>query len=316
MNIDTKKRPSYIDEIKLLIDSFKHQEAITVCEKEIIEDPHDTEALDQMVSIFIDFFDRTQGPPLNRLKMIAMAMRYGRRIDELSNHYFKHMKVFLKGKQRREIPGQIAIGLGPGRNGSTSLAALLGSAHDSYATHEVSPMVYLPPTEEQTKFHLRRIQLLSDYYSLVSDTSHWMLYIRAAILKHFPNVKFIVLKRPPEEIVDSFERVKGNNNHWQDHKGEHWKKTYWDVCYPSYPADDRLEFAEQRRAQIARYVSDYYGLCDKLPKSNRLTISLERLSSKGAQEIGDFLGMPLTTAIVHKNRGGTGDSTSQQRREF
>jgi len=92
-------------------------------------------------------------------------------------------------------PGQIVLGLGSGRCGSTSLSALLGAIEGSCATHENPPLIYWRPEKAQLDFHMRRFKLLSEFFPLVFDASHWWLRAIDRFFTDFPNGKAIGLHR-------------------------------------------------------------------------------------------------------------------------
>src|SRR5579862_2553024 len=129
--------------------------------------------------------------------------------DELAADYFSNLETLLGEMPRLEKPGQIVIGLGPGRCGSTTLAAILGTVANSCCTHETPPPIYWTPQREQIAFHCRRLGMLADRYSLVSDVSHWWLNALERVFEEFPEAKAVGLVRDPGECAVSFMRIQG-----------------------------------------------------------------------------------------------------------
>src|ERR1700760_1078087 len=65
--------------------------------------------------------------------------------EELSKAYFENLDILLRYRQRLRTPGRIALGIGSGRSGSTSLAAMLATIAGSCCTHENPPLISWKP---------------------------------------------------------------------------------------------------------------------------------------------------------------------------
>ena len=308
--------PDLAIEVDGKIASGHYDEALALCSEQVRRDPLNVEWQDKCIQVMLDFIRSARPKPDTKLKILSDALRFGRRIDEIAPLYFPALRLSISDRPPLAQPGILAIGLGPGRNGSTSLAALLGSNEDSISTHEVFPMIHFPPTSEQIRFHLMRFKLLLERFPLVAETSHWMLYIRDALLKRFPDVRFVVLHRPVDQIVDSFIRVKGRANHWQESGDPHWNASFWDRCYPHYPALHPDDPEESRRRQIERYAREYYLNCRSIPDANRIDLQLDEIKSGGLSKLEEFIGIPLSSERAHLNRKTVQDSIDRQKGEF
>ncbi|HVY15755.1 MAG TPA: sulfotransferase [Rhodopila sp.] len=181
----------------------------------------------------------------------------------LADAYFRNLEQVLRSRPKRARPGRIVIGLGSGRSGSTSLTALLATIPDSCSTHENPPLIDWTPHEAEVRFHIRRLGMLADHYSVVADVSHWWLNALDTVLEAFPDALAIGLFRNADKCAQSFMRVKGHGrgsfNHWAPAGNGVWRPSVWDRSYPSYPLPhdagtnpDRVKYE-----MITRYVRDY-----------------------------------------------------------
>ena len=172
-------------------------------------------------------------------------------------------ELALQGKTSSRLAGQVVIGIGPGRCGSTSLSQMLGTIPDSCCTHEGPPPIFWQPMLEQVEFHVRRFALLAQYHSVVSDVSHWWLNAVDQVWERLPEANVIGLVRDPEECAESFMRIqgfgKGSLNPWAAPGHDFWQAGGWDATYPSYPVPDLAKHDPDRvkLEQITRYVREY-----------------------------------------------------------
>ncbi len=200
---------------------------------------------------------------VGRSRLILRIIENAFPTERLSSEYFRNMDVLLQTKPKRAAPGKVMLGIGSGRSGSTSLAALLGTVDGSCCTHENPPIIDWTPNQAQIQFHIRRFRILADYFSLVADVSHWWLNTLDVFFEHFPESRVVGLFRDVDACTRSFMNVKGSGrgtlNHWAPHGNGIWSATAWDRAYPTYPVPDYAE-KEPDRAKyemIARYVQDY-----------------------------------------------------------
>ncbi len=235
----------------------------------------------------------------------------------LTAAYFENLENLLKMKRRRPLPGKIAIGLGTGRCGSTSLVALCATVDGSCCTHENPPLIYWAPEDAQLQFHLRRFKYLADYFSLVFDASHWWLNASENFFNHFPDAKVIGLYRDVETCTQSFMTIKkrgrGSINNWVAAPNDIWRLTPWNSTYPTYrvPAKAEHDPDAAKFELIRRYIEDYNvqlrALAGRLP-NNVLLVRTEDLSLAGKQEeIFDFIGCTGRVSNLVLNKGTVAD---------
>ena len=186
-------------------------------------------------------------------------------------------------------PPQIVFGLGSGRCGTQSLAALLNDQQGARVWHEVlGPAVAWEGGHRAVDEVLRRF-LLHAEAKLVGDVASYYLPYVQQILAACPRVRFVCLKRDREETVASFLTKTARKNHWMTHDGTQWKRTPWDTCFPKYPASSKAE-------ALGLYWDDYYRraaeLETSLPQGFRVFSIAELNTEEGQHAILEFLGIP------------------------
>lgn len=242
--------------------------------------------------------------------------------ENLAAEYFRNLEHLLKARKRRKAPGQVLIGLGTGRSGSTSLSALLATIDGSCSTHENPPLIFWRPEPEQLEFHMRRFKLLVDYFALVTDVSHWWLPALNTFLKHFPNGRILGLHRDLRQCVRSFMVIRGYGwgswNHWVPYGNGIWISHLWDPTYPTYPAPDYSSKNPDRAKNelITRYVTEYNDQlaywADRLPDQVML-IKTEALNEPTTQrKIFNFAGNPGRLTELNLNLQSVSDAENQQ----
>lgn len=205
--------------------------------------------------------------------------------------------------------GQLIIGIGTGRSGSTSLVKFLQKQHGALVSHERPPRLPWLPNTQRLKFHLRLFEHLLAANRLVGDVSHWWLPYLHHVFDANPNVKVIALQRDREQTIRSFEKVKGfgdgSVNHWYNHRGVGWRQNIWDECYPSYGTKDRFE-------AIGLYWDAYYETVKEwqLRKPGQIFLApVDILNSReGQDELLTFLGVGervYASTEVRYNESGT-----------
>lgn len=237
--------------------------------------------------------------------------------DALTAAYFENLELLMKSRRPRQSDGQIVLGLGTGRSGSTSLVEILTTVQDSCCTHENPPLVSWTPQKIELDFQIRRFERLSRYYSLIADVSHWWINVLDEVLNHFPNAKAIGLFRDAESCVKSFMQIKGfgrgSYNHWVPHGNGIWAAARWDPTYPTYPVPNGAEYSPDRAKSelIAQYVRDYnrklHLIASRAPE-RILLVETEKLGLPETQTaILDFVGLSGKTADGRRNVGTTID---------
>ena len=256
--------------------------------------PYDVEAMQRTAIRLLDEM-RLSAPqePEEKCRRILGAIQSSYPTKELADEYFSALELALGDKQRLDAAGQVVIGIGPGRCGSTSLSQMLGTIPNSCCTHEGPPLIFWRPSSEQVAFHIRRFHMLTKYYSVVSDVSHWWLNAIDQVWDQIPEAKVIGLVRDPDECASSFMRIQGfgqgSLNPWAPCGHSFWKSGLWDSTYPSYPIPDLSKNDPDRvkLEHITRYVREYNAQMTKLseghPKSVKL-VRTEAISSPDVQE--------------------------------
>jgi hypothetical protein len=255
-------------------------------------DPYDKPSCERIASTLLG--EMRKGPERGTLETCQRLLEIiglGYPTEDLAAEYFSNLEILLGGMPRLEHPGQLVIGLGPGRCGSTSLAAMLGTVANSCCTHETPPLIFWTPRREQIDFHIKRFRMLADYYVLVADVSHWWLNAIERIFDEFPETKVIGLMRDPDDCATSFLRIqgfgKGSYNPWATHANGVWRSGHWDPTYPSYPppsdADKRPDRAKLEL--ITRYVREYNAQVETMARNAPDRVKLVRTEDLGKDSV-------------------------------
>ncbi len=190
--------------------------------------------------------------------------------EALTRAYFENLDSLLAQRPVRRTPGTIVIGIGSGRNGSTSLAGLLSTIEGSCCTHENPPLMCWTPRAEETRFHLKRLERLAEYFPVVVDVAHWWLNAMPKLLSWFPDARVIGITRNAESCARSFLKIKGAGvgscNHWVPFGNGIWSAERWDPTYPTYPVPDLAwEDPDGAKLQLVmRYVREYNAAVEAL----------------------------------------------------
>jgi hypothetical protein len=242
---------------------------------------------------------------VGRSRLLLQTIKYSSPTECLSLEYFRNLETLLQARPKRTRPGKVLLGIGSGRCGSTSLAAMLSMVEDSCCTHENPPLLDWAPEDAQLKFHIRRFKLLADHYSLVADVSHWWLNALDVFFESFPTSKVVGLFRDVDECVESFMNIKGHGrrsfNHWAMDGHGTWIPHRWDSTYPSYPVPSYSKSQPDRAKyeMIARYVEEYNAAMQ-----DRAARQPERMVLVRTEELDD----PATQEMIFGLAGAPGKS--------
>jgi hypothetical protein len=251
-------------------------------------DPSDRTALEHLAERSFDVHGKEE--PLgtvSRGRLILRIIEEGFPTPKLAAEYFCNLEYLLRTRGKREGCGQVVLGLGTGRCGSTSLAALLATVEGSCCTHENPPLIFWTPQQEQVQFHMKRLTILADYFSLVCDVSHWWLNVLDTFFTYFPTSKIIGLIRDVDECVRSFMTIKGYGwgswNHWVPYGNRIWIAAGWDPTYPTYsvPSYSWINPDRVKYELIARYVREYNARLAAVAEQNPSRILLVRTKELG-----------------------------------
>jgi hypothetical protein len=275
-------------------------------------DPSDRTALAHLAEQSFDVHGEEE--PLgtvSRGQLILEIMEQGFPTPNLSAEYFRNLEHLLRARIKREGCGHVVLGLGAGRCGSTSLAALLAMLEGSCSTHENPPLIFWTPQQEQVQFHMKRLTILADYFSLVCDVSHWWLNVLDSFFTYFPAGKIIGLIRDTDECARSIMRTRdygwGSWNSWVPYGNGIWIAEFWDPTYPTYsvPSYSWINPDRAKYELIARYVREYNARLAVLAEQNPARIMLvrtEELSEPATQRrIFDFVNVTGRVSAIKLN---------------
>ena len=265
------------------------------------------------------------GGTAGRAQYILYTMALSLPSKALVDAYFENLQEFLRPYPKLDRPGRVVLGLGTGRCGSTTLSAAFRDRPGLCGTHENPPYVNWTPLAAQVDFHVRRFQLLTQYFSVVFDAAHWWLNLQQRIFAAFPDSKLIGLVRETDSCVSSILKFQGRgagslNYYATPHNGL-WRPGLWDPTYPSYsvpagvlPGSD--EAFATKRAMITQYVADYNreltALADRHPQ-RVLIVRTEALNAPETnQRLSDFVGRPIVMPAARN----VGNNVEGARPEF
>jgi hypothetical protein len=225
------------------------------------------------------------------------------------NHQLDNAQTIPVTKNTEESR-TILVGIGTGRCGTKSLAALLSQQVSTAMAHEVRPLLpwnkEAAPQDMQARFEA--ILGLFPQVTRVGDVAHFYLPYVEDILAAFDDVRVICLQRDRNATIDSYlqwtVKTRGGRpvNHWSAER-EGFEADPWDVCFPKYPTLDMAE-------AIGRYWDEYYdraaGLAHRFPERVRIFPTERVLNDQdGIRDLLDWIGIPRpqqNLLIVHANR--------------
>lgn len=189
-------------------------------------------------------------------------------------------------------PTRVMIGLGTGRCGTNTLAALIALQPGAIGTHERrgARVAWDGGGPEVDRMLDDLAADLAAGASLVGEIGLYYLPHVARIRARFPEARFVVLQRDRTKTVESFmEKTADKSNHWAP-TPRFARHARWDHCFPTYDA------ALPKREAIGRYWDEYYAATAALERAEPgvfLTVRTEELGLIATQRrILDFLGVP------------------------
>lgn len=199
---------------------------------------------------------------------------------------------------------QLVIGLGTGRCGTWSLAKFLGKQEGASIKHEASflPWDYYPRGHKSVVGELMRLD-----GGLVGDVGfYWLNYV-CPTLDLVPDAKFVCLKRPKSETVESWLRHAGDVNHWTKLGCMEWgvedRFTNSSFYFP--------KFELPKKEALEEYWELYYAIAESLvniiPESFRVVELGDLNDEEGMDGILEFIGVPAEKRVIektHANRFG------------
>lgn len=232
----------------------------------------------------------------------------------------------------------VLFGIGCGRSGTSSLAALLNAQPATVCFHELNPSSMAWKGADLTITSLMR-----DFTSIINSemravtadfvspgrlkvfprmhklkrvnaigdvASYYLPYVEEILLK-WPQVRFPCLKRKKEEVIESFvaklskDTTKPPKNHWTFQNDQKWSyDPIWNKCFPKIKKIN----SESLVPYISEYYDEYYNLADSLANKHQNNIKIfdmtELNSEIGRKQILNFClpGRRHRNVSVHENK--------------
>lgn len=197
---------------------------------------------------------------------------------------------------------RMIFALGTGRCGTYTAFRILEAQKDVAASHEGFPLPWkrdLP----MLWYLFVNAQARCEAKILANSSFVWLNYT-GAIMGHIPDPKFICLKRPREQVVNSFCKHTPNLNHWTDPESLHWdpNQDTHAVTAAKWPKYD-LPKAEA----IGAYWDEYYAKAEYLqsryPGNFRIYNMLDVLNTEaGQRDMLSFAGFAEKDQRLYLNR--------------
>lgn len=187
----------------------------------------------------------------------------------------------------------IVFGLGSGRCGTSSLAALLNGQPEVACFHELNPSSMAWSGAEATIGSLMRdleailageervvtadlvspnrlkplarLQNLSRVHAVGDVGSYYLPYVEMMV-RNWPGLRFPCLQRDRDQVIASFaaklaqSSPRATRNHWASRADARWRRDpIWDRCFPTFDGmqDESLE----------RHIGRYYDLYNEMAES-------------------------------------------------
>lgn len=197
----------------------------------------------------------------------------------------------------------LVIGMGTGRCGTLSLTSVLNQQPNTKVTHEQPPLLPWDSPVRTSLIHERIRRMRSSRQErMIGDVASFYLPYVPDIVASEPDVRIVCLKRPREEVVQSFcqwlDKVHPlPTNHWARRPTEDWHhEPVWTRIFPKYDSIDR-------ETGIRRYWNEYYATAEELvrqwPGNIRIFEMRESLNTaRGLSELLSFVGIPSDQQVL------------------
>lgn len=206
---------------------------------------------------------------------------------------------------------QLILGISTGRSGSTTLTALLRKQKGCYATHESSPVVNWIGGEAEVILHIRKFRKQFKEYPYVCDVSHWWLRYLDQMIKEYPNLRVVALRRSKSATVQSFLRCvggdqKGGLNLWSFHDSSYYQTNSWAKTFPR-------NHAKTMTRALENYWEEYHAGIDqallKYPNHIKSFHVTDLNSVEKQKELLEFCGFrePKIDVHLHYNHKKIGE---------
>lgn len=195
---------------------------------------------------------------------------------------------------------QLVVGLGSGRSGTTSLAKFLDAQPNAYVVHEggYTTRFFRHVVGEFLPWEVDIAALERWHHGLSERAKGAALYgdVGASflpyvphILEHWPQTKFVCLKRDRQAVIESFMHITPGVNSWSKNSSVAGVPDFWDAMHPDMQEDDKEK-------AIGKYWDMYYekaaAYAQRYPHAFAV-YELEVMNTRsGRDRILDFIGMP------------------------
>ena len=295
-----------------------HGAAETLLWRVYCANPYDCSLGEHLANMIYDRDERSFADgTVERGRFIMKTLERSYPSARVTAAYRHNLEELLKRRERRERPGQVVLGLGAGRCGSTTLAAILHSIDGAVSTHENPPEIYWQPLPAQMQFHISRFRIFSQYCPLVADCAHWWINALDTVFDAFPASKAIALHRDTDDCVRSWMRVSPPDvNHWVAPYNGIWPADRWDPLYPHYelPAGARRDPRRAKEELAYRYVTEYNErletLAARMPERVLLLRTEDLDLPATRRRISEFLDMTVGLSALRLNVDTDSDAPS------
>jgi hypothetical protein len=161
----------------------------------------------------------------------------------------------------------LIIGIGTGRCGTMALADMLNHQPMTVCWHEAAnPLPWSAPNVreiiENRVIRLRSVARNAGSHTHVGDVASYYLNYVESLIAQEPDCSVIVLKRPVDETVDSFDAwldyaPPPGRDHWMMCRDNVTADPKWDGSFPKFSVSTRRE-------GIRRYWQEYYAKTEQL----------------------------------------------------
>ena len=200
---------------------------------------------------------------------------------------------------------QFIFGLGSGRCGTGTLAALLDKQKGISCTHEKQ---FIPWERDIIAFYQALIGMTQveeiDTVRVGNVAFYWKNYL-PEIFRDLLNPKVIVLKREKQKVVESFSAMYRDHNHWSSPGGKNWdgrnpQEVPLTLMFPKYDLNKKDAIGQYWEEYYNDGAIDYY--LDKFPQNIMLIRSEDLWAGEDAQKrIFEFLDIPKRKMIFDTN---------------
>lgn len=197
---------------------------------------------------------------------------------------------------------RVIFGMGTGRCGTWTLHRILAEQKDTVGNHEG----FACPWEPDYAIFYEAIigMMIRLRASVIFNVGWYWINYTGRIINLFEDPKIVVLKRPREEVVDSFKRYLPDVNKWTAPWSMYWKPAKYCIT------PDRAQWPEidaPRTRALEKYWDMYYAAAEfwqRRAPNNLLIVDMhEALNTEaGQRHMLSFLGYPEEDQRIFLNQ--------------